>query len=254
MKKIAYSIIVITMIATTGISGFISSTVAKPPSGWPTYNPLRLNFTWSPQPSYYGEEVTFVGTVTNGTPPYNFTWKWDDMTLNTYDNNNMQGITTKTHFFYLGDDPRDYNVNLSVKDSSNPTQFSTYRIKIVSIDVLYDIWISYINTEYTLYSHSDPYIKVNLDVTNSVNFYMCPKYKVELEIYEIVLGIPIPTGICAEQWGYDLDDGHGNSWNLNMQNPGFSNFWYKVRAEITYAPYDDGTWHNIQWTDSFFVK
>src|SRR5437867_2478217 len=73
-----------------------------------------VDFSASPSPAFPGTPVTFTATASGGTAPYSFSWNFDDTTSGTGN--------PATHSFNLPAPPapHDFNVTLTVTDSSAP--------------------------------------------------------------------------------------------------------------------------------------
>ena len=83
--------------------------------------PLSTSFTYSPSEPTSGQTVSFTGTATGGTPPYNFSWNFGDSASATGG--------SATHVYRAAGS---YSVILTVKDSSMRTGHSYQTITVIA--------------------------------------------------------------------------------------------------------------------------
>jgi hypothetical protein len=255
MYKKAYSLLTITMMVLIGFFTFIPTT-SRAPLG----NPLSIGWTQSPETAYYNESVYFNGWVTGGEETYDFRWVTDG---ETEWENGTDGESLFTYTYSPTESPQSYGISMYVNDSSPPPgPYAKGKSSFTTIYILYDIYIGEVDTR-LLYRYPEDPITVKFRITNkcSAEIHKCPGFDVHFEIYtyHLIWDTRDETNFEAT-YEYRQDLGECASTpelSVDIQNPGEppEGYGYKVRAEITYAPYDnDDTWKHVDWSDGFTVE
>jgi PKD repeat protein len=209
----------------------------------PPYNPLRVNFTYNPNPGYYGETVTFYGSCTGGTTPYSWDWLFPG---------NIHYYTRNcTHTFNPTSSPSYYTVRLTVTDSSSPPggPFTNYKEKSVQIKIEFNLrptvdldsplriyprygTVGVICTVFNEYQHICPEWSAYIKITNLADE---EQYRSEPPQTGRDLGAYEETEKWTDYW-YNAESG-----------------WHKAWVIVEDSPYDQNNDNNDEWI-IFYVQ
>jgi hypothetical protein len=236
-KTIVYAVFVLMIAVGLGSSFQCKADNPIPP----LHNPLRPDFTWTPDPGYYKDTIQFTGSCTGGQPPYNYTWTVPDQEI--------QWGEEVEFTFEPTSSPTDYPVRLTVRDSTEPNPYWKNKTQDVEIRILYDIYIQEVDTDIIWFIPDD--VIASFTIKNKGDLGICPRFDVEFRIYthHLIWQTREPTNFSnTYERRSDLDPGQWVSERINIENPGEPPAWhcYVIRAEITNAPYDnDYTWKHV---------
>ncbi len=144
-----------------------SMVIINPIKAGPTV--LIANFTWSPNPGYYGEPVDFHGNPSGGWPPISYYWTFPG---------GIHFTTQDCSFtFYPTTSPTNYQVTLTVTDSHGAQDSVTFQIPI---HISYDVYCLALSSDKLTYHWNEK--PILYPVVGNYGDHICPECTVTLHI------------------------------------------------------------------------